>query len=252
MVTSILERLAAAGATPRRGGHGRRVLRAAADAPARGRRRAARRARRGAARRHRAGAGRPLRRDAQLQDEDVRAARRARPRDAQGLRLPIARARAVPAPAHRGAGAAAAARAAAPRRKAVVDRWLDDFAQHRVPVRHVRAHGDPAGADRGVSRAASSGRRRRPRTRSPPRRAGTWAPGDQISYYVVGRTAGVTVHEYARLAAEWTCRSSRRERGVLPVEGAGHLGSLPPVRRTSRTPSVHGGRGTRSDAAQPF
>ena len=31
----------------------------------------------------------------------------------------------------------------------------------------------------------------------------TWAAGDQISYYVVGRTAGVTVHEYARLAAEW-------------------------------------------------
>ena len=31
----------------------------------------------------------------------------------------------------------------------------------------------------------------------------TWAPGDQISYYVVGRSAGVTVHEYARLASEW-------------------------------------------------
>ena len=30
-----------------------------------------------------------------------------------------------------------------------------------------------------------------------------WAPGDQISYYVVGRSAGVAVHEYARLASEW-------------------------------------------------
>jgi DNA polymerase elongation subunit (family B) len=87
--------------------------------------------------------------------------------------------------------------------KAVVERWLDDFASHRVPVRafartetlqesveHYREQverGRPPSAAYEV--AAASGR--------------TWAPGDQISYYVVGRSAGVTVHEYARLASEW-------------------------------------------------
>jgi DNA polymerase elongation subunit (family B) len=87
--------------------------------------------------------------------------------------------------------------------KAVIDRWLDDFAHHRVPIRAFArtetlqdtleqyreqlAKGRPPSAAYEV--AAASGR--------------GWAAGDQISYYVVGRTAGVTVHEYARLAADW-------------------------------------------------
>lgn len=87
--------------------------------------------------------------------------------------------------------------------QAVIERWLDDFARHRVPIRsfartetlqesveHYRAQvakGRPPSAAYEV--AASSGR--------------TWAEGDQISWYVVGRTAGVTVHEYARLASDW-------------------------------------------------
>jgi DNA polymerase elongation subunit (family B) len=86
---------------------------------------------------------------------------------------------------------------------AVVQRWLDDFAHHRVPVRSFARSetlqepieqyreqvekGRPPSAAYEV--AAASGR--------------TWSPGDQISYYVVGRTAGVTVHEYARLASDW-------------------------------------------------
>jgi DNA polymerase elongation subunit (family B) len=91
-----------------------------------------------------------------------------------------------------------------PDAKVVVERWLDDFAHHRVPVRsfartetlqdsieHYREQvqkGRPPSAAYEV--AAASER--------------TWAPGDQISYYVVGRSAGVTVHEYARLASDWT------------------------------------------------
>jgi DNA polymerase elongation subunit (family B) len=87
--------------------------------------------------------------------------------------------------------------------RAVVQRWLDDFAAHRVPVRafartetlqdsleqyrHALQAGRPPSAAYEV--ALASGR--------------TWAQGDQVSYYVVGRSAGVTVHEYARLAAEW-------------------------------------------------
>ena len=86
---------------------------------------------------------------------------------------------------------------------AVIDRWLDDFAHHRVPVRvfarsetlqepmeqyreQVEKGRPPSAA---YEAAVISGR--------------AWSPGDQISYYVVGRTAGVTVHEYARLAADW-------------------------------------------------
>jgi DNA polymerase elongation subunit (family B) len=87
--------------------------------------------------------------------------------------------------------------------RSVIDRWLDDFAKHRVPLRSfVRTEtlqdsleqyreqlekGRPPAAAYEV--AQSSGRE--------------WSPGDQISYYVVGRRAGVTVHEYARLASEW-------------------------------------------------
>jgi DNA polymerase elongation subunit (family B) len=87
--------------------------------------------------------------------------------------------------------------------KAVVERWLDDFARHRVPLRafartetlqdpleHYReqlTRGRPPSAAYEV--AVASGR--------------AWSTGDQISYYVVGRTAGVTVHEYARLASDW-------------------------------------------------
>jgi DNA polymerase elongation subunit (family B) len=90
-----------------------------------------------------------------------------------------------------------------PDAKAVVERWLEDFAAHRVPVRAFArtetlqdtleqyreqlARGRPPAAAYEV--AAASGR--------------TWATGDQISYYVVGRSAGVTVHEYARLASDW-------------------------------------------------
>jgi DNA polymerase elongation subunit (family B) len=91
--------------------------------------------------------------------------------------------------------------------KAVVDRWLDDFAAHRVPVRafarsetlgdSIEQYRQEVEAGRAPSAAyevaIASGR--------------TWAQGDQISYYVVGRTAGVTVHEYARLASEWNAAS---------------------------------------------
>jgi DNA polymerase elongation subunit (family B) len=87
--------------------------------------------------------------------------------------------------------------------KAVIDRWLQDFAAHRVPIRAFAraetlhepletyreqlAKGRPPSAAYEV--AAASGR--------------AWAAGDQISYYVVGRSATVAVHEYARLASEW-------------------------------------------------
>ena len=90
-----------------------------------------------------------------------------------------------------------------PDAKVVIDRWLDAFAGHRVPVRafartetlqeSIEQYRDGLGRGRSPSAAyevaAASGR--------------AWAPGDQISYYVAGRSAGVAVHEYARLASEW-------------------------------------------------
>jgi DNA polymerase elongation subunit (family B) len=88
--------------------------------------------------------------------------------------------------------------------KAVVDRWLADFAAHRVDVRvfartetlqeslevyreRVASGLRPAAA--AYELAAASGR--------------PVQPGDQISYYVAGRTARVAVNETARLAGLW-------------------------------------------------
>ena len=87
--------------------------------------------------------------------------------------------------------------------KVVIDRWLEAFAGHRVPLRafsrsetlqeSIDQYREAVGRGRAPSAvyeaAAASGH--------------AWAPGDQISYYVVGRSAGVAVHEYGRLASEW-------------------------------------------------
>jgi DNA polymerase, archaea type len=88
--------------------------------------------------------------------------------------------------------------------KGVIDRWLAAFAAHTVPVRsfarteylqealetyqaRVQAGERPPSAP--YELALASGR--------------IVQPGDQISYYVTGRTARVTVNEYAKLAALW-------------------------------------------------
>ena len=88
--------------------------------------------------------------------------------------------------------------------KAVVDRWLGDFAAHRVDVRvfartetlqeslevyreRVTAGFRPVAA--AYELAAASGR--------------PMLPGDQISYYVAGRTARVAVNDVAKLASLW-------------------------------------------------
>jgi DNA polymerase elongation subunit (family B) len=88
--------------------------------------------------------------------------------------------------------------------KAVVDRWLADFAAHRVPPRlfaRTETVSEPIEAYRqqvlaglrpvsaAYEVAASAGR--------------TWAPGDQVSYYVAGRSAHPAVSECARPLADW-------------------------------------------------
>ena len=88
--------------------------------------------------------------------------------------------------------------------KRVVDRWLDDFAAHRVPPRlfartetlqeslevyreKVASGTRPVSAPYELAIAASR----------------SCEPGDQISYYVAGRSARVSVTEVARLVSEW-------------------------------------------------
>ncbi|OLB41464.1 MAG: hypothetical protein AUG14_09305 [Candidatus Rokubacteria bacterium 13_1_20CM_2_68_19] len=89
--------------------------------------------------------------------------------------------------------------------RAVIDRWLEDFARRRVPARlfaRTETLGDTLEAYRekiaaGVRSpaaayelAAAAGR--------------AWQPGDQISYYVAGRGVNVAVNEHARLLSEWS------------------------------------------------
>ena len=140
----------------------------------------------------------------QLQDEDLRAARRARPREPQGLRLPLARPRALPAAAHRGDRAAAAARAAVPSvqdRDRPLARRTSPPTGSRAPVRPNR---DAAGDARGLPgarcrRAARSLGRLRARAAS----GRAWQPGDQISYYVAGRGATWRSTSTRGSRAEW-------------------------------------------------
>src|SRR3989442_2337291 len=88
--------------------------------------------------------------------------------------------------------------------RAVIDRWLGDFAAHRVELRafartetlqeSIEAYRDKVRAGARSTSAAyeltgASGR--------------SVQPGDQVSYYVTGRGPNVTVNEYAKLASQW-------------------------------------------------
>jgi DNA polymerase elongation subunit (family B) len=88
--------------------------------------------------------------------------------------------------------------------KTVVDRWLADFAAHRVDIRtfartetlqeplevyRERVAAGVRAPSAAYELAAASGR--------------PVQPGDQISYYVIGRTARVAVNEAAKLASSW-------------------------------------------------
>lgn len=88
--------------------------------------------------------------------------------------------------------------------KTVIERWLGDFAVHRVPVRaFARTETLHDGVETYRARVASGAR--------PPSAAYEvaltaglpLAPGDQVSYYVTGRGAHPAVHECARLASRW-------------------------------------------------
>src|SRR3989449_385315 len=88
--------------------------------------------------------------------------------------------------------------------RAIIDRWLEDFAAHRVEPRafartetlqeSVETYREKVRAGARATSAAyelagASGR--------------SVQPGDQVSYYVTGRGPNVAVNEYAKLASQW-------------------------------------------------
>ena len=88
--------------------------------------------------------------------------------------------------------------------RAVIDRWLGDFAAHRVELRafartetlqeSIEAYREKVrigarSASAAYELAGASGR--------------AMQPGDQVSYYVAGRGPNVAVNEYAKLASLW-------------------------------------------------
>jgi DNA polymerase elongation subunit (family B) len=88
--------------------------------------------------------------------------------------------------------------------RGVIDRWLADFAAHRVPVR-LFARTETLQETLETYRERVQGGLRPPAAvyelaAASPRPLG---PGDQVSYYVVGRGADVPVNECARLASLW-------------------------------------------------
>src|SRR5262249_40202813 len=89
--------------------------------------------------------------------------------------------------------------------RAVIDRWLAAFAAHQVPVRQF-ARTETLGETVDAYRERVQAGLRPPSAAYELLIAAgrVCQPGDQISYYVTGRSANVTVLEYSRLAAEWS------------------------------------------------
>jgi DNA polymerase elongation subunit (family B) len=88
--------------------------------------------------------------------------------------------------------------------KAAIDRWLGEFAAHRVDVK-VFARTETLQESLEVYRERVAAGLRAPAAAYELAAAGGRhvQPGDQISYYVAGRTARVAVNEVAKLAALW-------------------------------------------------
>jgi hypothetical protein len=86
----------------------------------------------------------------------------------------------------------------------VIDRWLADFTAHRVPLRlfaRTETLGETLEAYR--QRVAQGARPPSAAYELAAAAGRAWQPGDQVSYYVTGRSARVMVNEAARLAREW-------------------------------------------------
>jgi DNA polymerase elongation subunit (family B) len=89
--------------------------------------------------------------------------------------------------------------------KAVIDRWLADFAAHRVDVRAF-ARTETLQEPLEVYRERVAAGVRSPSAAYELAAGGgrPVQPGDQVSYYVTGRSARVVVSEVAKPASQWT------------------------------------------------
>ena len=86
----------------------------------------------------------------------------------------------------------------------IVDQRLEDFASHRVPLKLFARTETLQESVEGYREKVTAGQRPISAAYELALASGRAVqPGDQVSYYVVGRTAGVAVNEYARLASEW-------------------------------------------------
>jgi len=97
--------------------------------------------------------------------------------------------------------------------RAVVDRWIEDFARRRVPVKmfaRTETLGDTLEAYR--EKVAAGARSPSAAYELAAAAGRAWQPGDQIAYYVAGRGVNVTVNEQARLVAEW--KSERPDENI--------------------------------------
>ncbi|MBI3635989.1 MAG: DNA polymerase II [Candidatus Rokubacteria bacterium] len=97
--------------------------------------------------------------------------------------------------------------------KAVVDRWLGDFAARRVPPKlFARTETLQDTLETYRDRLAAGARNPSAAYELASASGRVWQPGDQVSYYVAGRGAGVAVNEHARLLAAWD--PERRDENV--------------------------------------
>jgi DNA polymerase elongation subunit (family B) len=91
-----------------------------------------------------------------------------------------------------------------PEARGVVDRWLADFAAHRVPVRAFARTETLQDAPDVYREKVRTGLRAASAAYELAEASGrAWQPGDQVSYYVAGRGSRVAVNEQARLATGW-------------------------------------------------
>jgi DNA polymerase I len=88
--------------------------------------------------------------------------------------------------------------------KAVVDRWLADFAARRVPLRLFARTETLTDTAEAYRERVAAGLRHPAAAYEVALAAGrVWQPGDQVSFYVAGRGADIVVTERARLASHW-------------------------------------------------
>ena len=102
--------------------------------------------------------------------------------------------------------------------RSVIDRWLTAFAAHQVPIRQfARTETLQDTVDVYRQRVEASLRSPSAAYELMIATGRTCQPGDQVSYYVAGRSRNVMVNEQARLASEWD--STRPDENVEHYQG---------------------------------